>query len=60
VSMDVGYFSISHHSEVDFLDWNWLKLQKIIEKTDFFFHVQVDHPLVIKMDGYKGLAVIYK
>jgi len=60
VSMDVGYFSISHHSDVDFIDWDWLKLQKVIEKTDFFLHVQVDHPLVIKMDGYKGLAVIYK
>ncbi len=60
VSMDVGYFSISHHSDNDFLDWDWLKLQKIIEKTDHFLHVRVEHPLVIKMDGYKGLAVIYK
>ncbi len=60
VSMDVGYFSIPHHSEIDFVDWDWLKLQKIIEKTDHFFHMQIDHPLVIKMDGYKGLAVIYK
>ena len=60
VSMDVGYFSISHHSDNNFLDWDWLKLQKVIEKTDHFLHIQVDHPLVIKMDGYKGLAVIYK
>ena len=59
VSMDVGYFSISHHSDNDFLDWDWLKLQKVIEKTDHFLHIQVDHPLVIKMDGYKGLAVIH-
>ena len=60
ISMDVGYFSIPHHSEVDFVDWDWLKLQNLIEKTDHFLHIQVDHPLVIKMDGYKGLAVIYK
>jgi len=60
VSMDVGYFSISHHSDNDFLDWDWLRFQKIIEKTDHFLHVRVEHPLVIKMDGYKGLAVIYK
>ena len=60
VSMDVGYFSISHHSDNDFLDWDWLRFQKNIEKTDHFLHVRVEHPLVIKMDGYKGLAVIYK
>ncbi|MCD6330528.1 MAG: hypothetical protein J7M10_09365 [Candidatus Cloacimonetes bacterium] len=60
VSMDAGYFSISHHSEVDFLDWDWLKHQKVVEKTEHFLHIQVDHPLVIKMDGYNGLAVIYK
>ncbi|HEX37432.1 MAG TPA: response regulator [Candidatus Cloacimonetes bacterium] len=60
VSMDVGYFSIPYVSDTDFIDWEWLENQRIIEKTDFFIHVQVDHPLVVKMDGRKGLAVIYK
>jgi hypothetical protein len=60
VSMDVGYFSIPYISDTDSLDWNWLKQQKVIEKTDYFLHIRVDHPLVIKMDGRKGLAVIYK
>ena len=60
VSMDVGYFSIPYISDTDSMDWNWLKQQRVIEKTDYFLHIRVDHPLVIKMDGRKGLAVIYK
>ncbi|HHI87455.1 MAG: hypothetical protein B1H05_03300 [Candidatus Cloacimonas sp. 4484_140] len=60
VSMDVGYFSIPHISDTDSLDWNWLKQQRVIEKTDYFLHIRVAHPLVIKMDGRKGHAVIYK
>ena len=60
VSMDVGYFSIPYVSDTDYIDWVWLENQRIIEKTDYFLHVQVDHPLVVKMDGRKGLAVIYK
>lgn len=60
VSMDVGYFSIPHISDTDSLDWDWLKQQKVIEKTDYFLHIRIDHPLVVKMDGRKGLAIIYK
>ncbi len=60
VSMDVGYFSIPYVSDTDSLDWDWLKQQRVIEKTDYFLHIRVEHPLIIKMDGHKGLAVIYK
>ncbi len=60
VSMDVGYFSIPYVSDTDFINWEWLEDQRIIERTEYFVHIQVDHPLVVKMDGRKGLAVIYK
>ncbi|MBN2016546.1 MAG: hypothetical protein JW794_00175 [Candidatus Cloacimonetes bacterium] len=60
VSMDVGYFSIPYNSDAECLDWDWLRKQDFVERTEHFCHIHSDHPLVIKMDGYKGIAVIYK
>ncbi len=60
VAMDVGYLNIPYASKKDFIDWDWLNNQNVVEKTDYFIHIRVDHPLVIKMDGRKGLAIISK
>ncbi|RKY53133.1 MAG: hypothetical protein DRP89_06635, partial [Candidatus Neomarinimicrobiota bacterium] len=60
VSMNVGYFNVPYNSNKDFIDWHWLKKQNVVEKTNYFVHVHIEHPLVIKMDGKKGIAVIYK
>ncbi len=35
-----------------------LKKQKVIEKGKFFRHIRFDKPLLIRMDGKKGMAVI--
>jgi len=60
VAMNIGYFHIPYHSETDFISWNWLEKQNIIERTNYFIHVKMEHPMVVKMDGRKGIATISK
>jgi CheY-like chemotaxis protein len=59
-SMNIGYFDVSHKSETDFIDWEWIKKQKVVNKTEHFLHVRSDKPFVAKMDGRKSVSVIYK
>ena len=35
-----------------------LEEQKVIEKGRFFSHIRFEKPLLIRMDGRKGMAVI--
>jgi len=60
VAMKVGYFNIQYNSMTDFLDWDWLKKQTILEKTNYFVHVRTDHALRVCMDGKTGISVIFK
>jgi len=60
VSMNVGYFTVPTMSVTDFVDWDWLLAQKPAEKTEHMIHLRMDHPLVVKMDGRKGISFIYK
>lgn len=60
VAMNVGYFTIPYVSRTDFVDMDWLLAQPIKERGDFFVHLEFPHPLVVRMDGKTGLAVIHK
>lgn len=60
VAMQVGYFSIPYGSQSDFIDWKWLFKQEVIERTKYIVHIRVNEPLIVKMDGKKGLAIIEK
>ena len=57
-SMNVGYFSVQPEMGISFIDYELLKKQKLITKTNFFRHVRFDNALKIRMDGRKRLAVI--
>jgi hypothetical protein len=57
-SMNVGYFSINQEFNDGLIEWEKLNKQKVIEKGKFFRHVRFDKPLLIRMDGKKGMAVI--
>ncbi len=60
VAMNVGYFTIPYVSQTDFVDWDWLLKQPEIQRGDFFVHVEFTRPLLVRMDGKTGLAVIHK
>lgn len=57
-SMNVGYFSINEGSDEGTIIWEKLNKQKVIENGKFFRHIRFEEPLLIRMDGKKGMAVI--
>jgi len=57
-TMNVGYFSVQQGLVNNFIDWDVLDRQKIIQETKFFKHVNFEKPLIIKMDGKKRIAAI--
>jgi hypothetical protein len=57
-SMNVGYFSINQGTNDGTIIWDKLNKQKVIENGKFFRHIRFDEPLLIRMDGKKGIAVI--
>lgn len=57
-SMNVGYFSIEQQSDKNYLKWDELYKQKVVNETQYIKHVRFDEPLNIKMDGRKRIAMI--
>lgn len=57
-SMNVGYLSVNSGSHDGLIKWDKLKDQKVIEKGKFFSHIRFEKPLLVRMDGRKGMAVI--
>lgn len=60
VAMNIGYFNVWHGSSESFIDWTWLKEQPIVEQMNYCVHCRFDHPLIIRMDGKHGIAIISK
>jgi len=58
-SMNIGYFSVLHSSLTDFVRWEMLKNQRVVNETKYFKHVRFKKPLTILMDGkLKTSAII--
>jgi len=60
VAMNVGYFTVSHSSDSDFIDWEWLKSLPTKHNEKYAVHVELEKPINIQIDGKKGVAVISK
>jgi hypothetical protein len=57
-SMNVGYFSIQHDSASDYIDWEILKQQKVINDMKYITHVEFEKPITVVMDGKKRTSLI--
>lgn len=57
-SMNVGYFSVNQDSPSCRIEWGKIRNQPVLDKRKYFHHVQFENPLLIRMDGRKGIAVI--
>ena len=60
VAMNVGYFTIPYTSKQDFVNWSWFNEHAAAHDMKYFRHISADKEFLIKMDGKKGIAVIYK
>jgi hypothetical protein len=60
-SMNIGYLSVLSSSLTDFIRWNILDKQHIINQTNYFKHIRFNHPLKVLMNGkQKTSAIIFK
>lgn len=57
-SMNVGYFSINHQNLNDYINWNILNQQEVVEQNRYFKHVRFKNPVIITMDGRKRISAI--
>lgn len=57
-SMNIGYFSIQHTSNTDFIKWEILEQQKVISKTNYFNHVRFEKLFTVVMDGIQRTSAI--
>ncbi|HOX74941.1 MAG TPA: PEP/pyruvate-binding domain-containing protein [Bacteroidales bacterium] len=57
-AMNVGYFSVNEGLEEGKVDWEKLKGQELVSQGDFFRHIRFEKPLLVRMDGKKGIALI--
>lgn len=58
-AMNIGYFSVQHSSPIDFIRWDMLEGQRLVQQTEFFKHVRFEKPLKVYMDGrHKTSAVV--
>jgi CheY-like chemotaxis protein len=60
VAMNVGYFTVPYNEDNSFIDWDWLRNQKIIDETKYFIHVELSANFIVKMDGRSGISLITK
>ena len=58
ISMHVGYFSIPCNSKADFVNWDLLEGQTVINRSKYLRHIRFDQPLCIQMDGKNRRAVM--
>ncbi|MBP5584483.1 MAG: pyruvate, phosphate dikinase, partial [Bacteroidales bacterium] len=58
-TMNIGYFAIEHTNEDNFINWDILKQQKVVEQTEFFIHVQFEKNLCVYMQGKERTATIF-
>ncbi len=57
-AMNVGYFSVKHISDFDYINWNLINNAKLVKQKKFFKHVYFDKPLIVYMDGGKQKSII--
>lgn len=57
-SMNVGYLSVNYGNGTDSISWDILRKQHVVEEGKYFRHIKFDEPVLVRMDGRKGMAVI--
>ena len=56
-SFQVSYLCV-HHNHRPGIDWDWLTEREPASETTFLRHVELSRPLVVKVDGRSGRAVV--
>ena len=57
-SMKIGYLSVDEGKNSEFVNWDVIENQEVIQETNYFTHVRFQNTLKIKLDGKKQRAII--
>ncbi len=57
-SMNVGYFSIPHHSPSSFLNLDILAKTEVVRSAGYIRHVRFEESLTVMMDGQRRQALV--
>ncbi len=59
-SFQVGYFSVYGGNQGNFIDWEWLNSLPVREQRQSVRWVRSPAPLIVRMDGRRGIGIILK
>jgi phosphoenolpyruvate synthase/pyruvate phosphate dikinase len=57
-SMNIGYCSVINTSDTDYIRWDILNNQEVIDQTTYFRHIRFEKPLKILMNGKEKTSAI--
>ncbi len=57
-SFQICYFSVPHTADFH-IDWNWLDQQPTVADSEFVRHCRSPRPLVVRVDGSRGIGLIH-
>jgi hypothetical protein len=60
MSIGIGYLTVDHHQEGDFVDVPWLDLQPAATETTHVRHIAFAKPLRIALNGRTTFGVVMK
>jgi len=60
VSKGIGYIYTTQGSKNSFIDWDWLESLHEVKALNYVKHVHLESPLLIRIDGKCGRALIEK
>ncbi len=60
ISRGIGYIDIPLDTKDCFIDQKWLQKQKAFNELKFVKHIRLSVPLLVKLDGRSGRALILK
>lgn len=58
-TMNIGYFAIENTDADNFIDWDIMHKQAVVETTEYFVHVQFEKNLCVYMQGKERNATIF-
>jgi len=59
-SFRVGYITIDAKRTNDFIDWAWLRNQKIKAQLKYVTHIRLEAPIIVKINGQENKGIVIK
>jgi hypothetical protein len=59
-SRGIGYINVPYKSKINFIDWGWLNGKKAVKILKYVKHIRLKSPLLIRLDGRSGSALVEK